>query len=350
MALASYVPLYSLPPAQAFGARSWPPAITNLLTQQIDEPLKEAQLRIEMPQLTRIENSVSLAVRAQYEENPYPRWTRFPSCVAANTAEGWLHTLFPSLRLQAGTYRERCDILIAGCGTGYHSIEAAKRYCNSDVLGVDLSRASLAYAVRKTREIGLPNVQYGQADLLHIEAIGRTFDVIEAGGVLHHLEDPFGGWRALAAVLRPGGFMYVGLYSASGRRDVTAIRDLIDRCGYGETAEQIRRFRQDLIAGADTNDFSDILRVADFFSGSGCRDLLFHRQERPVTIPQIAEFLDETDLDFLGFVVDARVLRHFTDRFPGNDNVRDFAKWHLFERENPKVFAGQYHLWLQRRA
>ena len=41
---------------------------------------------------------------------------------------------------------------------------------------------------RKTRELGLKNVEYAQADILKLQSIDRSFDVIEAGGVLHHLQ------------------------------------------------------------------------------------------------------------------------------------------------------------------
>ena len=52
-------------------------------------------------------------------------------------------------------------ILIAGCGTGQHSIMTAKRYKNSNVTAIDLSIASIAYAKRKTDELGVTNIDYG---------------------------------------------------------------------------------------------------------------------------------------------------------------------------------------------
>ena len=74
-------------------------------------------------------------------------------------------------------------------------------------------------------------------------ADGQTFDVIEAGGVLHHLDDPFAGWRVLIELLRPGGFMYLGLYSALGRQHIVNVRQLIAERGYRSSPDDIRRFR-----------------------------------------------------------------------------------------------------------
>ena len=131
-------------------------------------------------------------------------------------------------------------ILIAGCGTGQQSIEVARQFPAATLLAVDLSTASLAYATRRARELGVTNVEHMQADILKLGTIGRTFDMIQAVGVLHHLGDPWAGWRTLLPLLRPGGVMLVGLYSERARRDVVAARTFIAERGYGSTPAEIR--------------------------------------------------------------------------------------------------------------
>jgi SAM-dependent methyltransferase len=44
--------------------------------------------------------------------------------------------------------KSQIDILIAGCGTGQHAIETAQRFAGANVLAIDLSLGSLAYARR----------------------------------------------------------------------------------------------------------------------------------------------------------------------------------------------------------
>ena len=85
------------------------------------------------------------------------------------------------------------------------------------MLAIDLSRASLAYATAKTRALGLETIAYAQADIMRLGAIEQRFDLIESVGVLHHLADPYAGWRVLLSLLRPGGFMRIGLYSEIAR-------------------------------------------------------------------------------------------------------------------------------------
>ena len=119
------------------------------------------------------------------------------------------------------------DVLIAGCGTGLSTIEFARHARAARVLAIDLSLASLSYAKRMAQSFGIANIEFGQADIMSLGSIGRQFDFIDASGVLHHLADPWEGWRVLLSLLRPGGDMQVGLYSELARRNVVAARALI---------------------------------------------------------------------------------------------------------------------------
>src|SRR4030095_8908217 len=125
-------------------------------------------------------------------------------------------------------------------------IETAQRFSGARVLAIDLSRTSLGYAISKTRALGLTNVDYAQADILKLGMLGRSFDLIEVGGVLHHMRDFAEGWRALLTVLRPGGVLHVGLSSALARADIRAARAFIAERGYGVSADDIRRCAQEL--------------------------------------------------------------------------------------------------------
>ncbi|MGZ5065690.1 MAG: ABC transporter substrate-binding protein, partial [Usitatibacter sp.] len=111
------------------------------------------------------------------------------------------------------------------------------------VLAVDLSLASLACAKRQTPPALAGVVEFAQADILALGSLGRTFDLINAGGVLHHMSDPMAGWRELIKLMQPDGFMQVGLYSELARSDVVAARAEIAQRGYRATPVDIRRCR-----------------------------------------------------------------------------------------------------------
>ena len=95
------------------------------------------------------------------------------------------------------------DILIAGCGTGRHSIGVAQQFARCENAGDRSQRRSLGYAKARTGALGVTNIDYAQADILQLGSIGRTFDMIQSAGVLHHLADPWAGWRVLLSLCVP---------------------------------------------------------------------------------------------------------------------------------------------------
>ncbi|HET7670718.1 MAG TPA: class I SAM-dependent methyltransferase [Burkholderiales bacterium] len=305
-------------------------APASLVKQQIEEPAEEARLRATIPSLGEPASAVSAKVRAQYEENPYPRWVRVPAQPAVSE----------------GPRR----ILIAGCGTGQHAIATARHRPNARVLAIDLSLASLAYAKRKSLELGVTNIEYRQADLLSLHSSPERFEQIEASGVLHHLEDPYEGWRVLAGLLAPGARMRIGLYSERGRRHVVRARELIAKEGFAPTPAGIRACRAAIRARAADELFARFLKSEDFYSMSGCRDLLFHVQEHRFALPQIADMLRRLGLEFAGFeFADAGIsAARYRERFPGDASMMKLENWDQLEAEYPDTFARMYQFWVRR--
>jgi hypothetical protein len=92
----------------------------------------------------------------------------------------------------------------------------------------------------------------------------------------------------------------------------------------------------------------NLLKVTDFYSTSSCRDLLFHVQEHQLTLPEIAAFLRENELNFLGFEAEPDVLNAYRQRYPNDPAAIDLAQWQAFEQENPDTFFGMYQFWVQK--
>ena len=302
--------------------------LASLARRQVLEPREERRLAATIPAMAGAQSRVSAAVQAQYEANPYPRWVRTPQHLAASPRADQVRA-----------------ILVAGCGTGQHAIATAQRFPDASVLAVDLSLASLAYAKRKTT---LSNIDYRQADILGLAAIEQRFDLIECSGVLHHLEDPFEGWRILAGLRKPGGLMRIGLYSETGRRSVVRARELIAAEGFTPDATGIRSCRAAIRARAGDELFASIVRNEDFYSMSGCRDLLFHVQEHRFTLPQIQAMLERLGLKVveLEFPDSGETLVRYRARFPGDPAALDLDNWHRLEQEFPDTFARMYQFWV----
>ncbi len=330
-AIAAYRRLAALPDAAALadGAVGAPDDPRQaVIRATLLEPLAERALAAELGAVAPVRGEVSSAVRAQYEEHPYPRWSRLGALRRGPLSEalrarvpGWRPTDWP----------ERPSALVAGCGTGNQPLQIALSHPEADVLGVDLSLASLGHAARKARELGAANLTLLHGDLLDVGRLGLRFDYIECGGVLHHLADPLAGWRALTEVLAPGGLMKIGLYSERARRLVVRARQVISAQGYGAEASEIRRFRRDLLAGGALAfaELQGLLNWSDFYTLGECRDLLFHVQEHRFTPASLAQAMDSLRLEFLGFR-------------PAPAAARSLAEWEEYEQDHPDAFVGMY--------
>lgn len=351
VAVAAYIPLFTLRGADRLLTSSYADSIEEVLRQQIREPMEEQKLRTSIPCLTSITGGVSEEVRAQYEQSPYPRWVKLP--IRDNQQQRFndeLRRMLPFGPFTPMASDSSPEVLVAGCGTGSHSIIAAQRFRGVRLLAVDLSLSSISYAKRKTQELCIENIEYAQADILKLGDITRTFDIIESVGVLHHLADPFAGWQTLLSRLRPGGFMNLGFYSELARRHVVKMREMIAIHGYASTPNDIRRFRQDLAAQGRTAELQWLCEMPDFYSTSECRDLLFHVQEHRLTLTQIESFLTEFGLHFIGFELDPRVVHRYRKHFADDQSGTDLRNWAQFEAENPDTFSGMYKFWVQKRA
>jgi SAM-dependent methyltransferase len=319
----------------------------SLIARQFDEPKAEAAIAASIPCLGEISDGVSQAVRAQYEENPYPRWQslhRLPS----RPLRQLLPEICPAL---AGVPPppERPRLLVAGCGTGRHALLAAQLYRPEEMVAVDLSRASLAYAIRKAQAFDIAGIDFYQADILDLPAHLAPFDVIESSGVLHHMADPLAGWRALTALLKPGGLMKLALYSEAARQHILAARELIAARGYSPTPDGIRRCRREIFARASEPAMAKLAAGRDFYSLSLCRDLIFHVQEHRFTLPQIGAACAELGLTFVGIEPqEPRQAESYRARFPEDPQLASLENWAAFEVDHPDCFAEMYHLWLRK--
>jgi Flp pilus assembly protein TadD/SAM-dependent methyltransferase len=314
------------------------PAFERMWRRLVEEPAIEA--RIEVPALSSVEDAVSREVQAQYEANPYPRWHRAPAAGAFPLAR-MLRALFPHIapaRLEAP---DAPAILIAGCGTGRHAAITAQLQPLGRVLALDLSGPSLAYAMRRAGELGLANLRFAQADILRLGALEERFDLIECSGVLHHMADPLTGWRVLLGLLKPGGFMKLGLYSQVGRRHVIAARE-------AAAGLEVRAARRRILELPAEHPARAVATLRDFYSASGARDLILHVQEHRFTLPQLARAMDTLGVEFLGFELEAEALKAYRARFPADPAGASLENWDAFEQAHPDTFASMYQFWIRR--
>jgi cyclopropane fatty-acyl-phospholipid synthase-like methyltransferase len=104
------------------------------------------------------------------------------------------------------------QVLDAGCGTGENTLLAAAR--GATAVGVDLSARAIAQARVKAAERGL-TARFETGDVLRLDDLGLTFEVIIDSGVFHVFDDEARARyvTSLASVLGPGGRCYLMCFS-----------------------------------------------------------------------------------------------------------------------------------------
>lgn len=146
------------------------------------------------------------AIRSTRESFGY-QWTRFSEMVV-DFRENFLQYISPvDERFFPGKLG-----LDLGCGFGRHIYNAAR--FGAEMVGVDISEAIESTRVNTQ---GMPNVHLVQADVYHLPFRPGVFDFAYSIGVLHHLPEPEKAFQRVVSLVRPGGSVFIWVYSNSRR-------------------------------------------------------------------------------------------------------------------------------------
>lgn len=257
-----------------------------------------------------IEESVTAQVRSLYERFPFPApyASDMPPAVDGLMSYTWVyyHTMHQYRPPQGRR------IVDAGCGTG----ETLRRYAlnnpGADLLGFDLSEASLRRAAAKVEAIPGVTVRLEHRDILRLEPPDRPYDLVSCTGVLHHLADPLKGLKNLAPWLAPDGIFSIYLYSAYARKEIEmaaqAIRML---CGPQEPLDRRLEVARRFFRALPPDHF--LLDLSRFdFSVDGwiekdehLADMYLHPREVLYSLDQVLDLLDAAGLELVRFYDEA---------------------------------------------
>jgi SAM-dependent methyltransferase len=132
-------------------------------------------------------------------------------------------------RFRAATgVTQRDRVLDIGCGTGLSTRDAARAATAGSALGIDLSAQMLEHARRISREEGLTNIGFEQADAQVHRFPAGGFDVAISKFGSMFFDDPVAAFGNVGHALRPGGRLVLMVWQA---RELnawsTTIRDAI---------------------------------------------------------------------------------------------------------------------------
>jgi len=164
-----------------------------------------------IPQLLLPLDSKTEQVRRFYEAAPFPGYSPredFASLRARGQRSDFARQLDAAIPARA-------TVLELGCGTGQMSLFLANG--ERRIVAADLARASLELAAAAAQKMGVRGVLFVETDLRRPGLQAEVFDVVCSLGVLHHTPDPAASFACLSRLVKPGGFVVVGLYNAFAR-------------------------------------------------------------------------------------------------------------------------------------
>jgi len=290
-------------------------------------------------------DQVTNKVRRQYEENPYPVWTKMQLHSKKLDVKSYLNNQLNWFDNNVDEIKKP-NILIAGCGTGRHAIQTANIVKESSVKAIDISSTSLAYAQIMTERFGIQNIKFKNQSILELK--NNSYDIIESHGVIHHMEDSEKALEVLANNLKKGGLLSLAIYNKMGRKEINFIRSFIKKNEIEPSDKNIVWIREHIKNSTPEKIRKRLILSKDFYSVSGCRDLFFNVQETQFNIRQIKQLIGKNNLRFMGFTGLSKT--HITNfkKLYSDTNLFDLDCWDDFQKNNKDFFGSMYQFWTQK--
>jgi ubiquinone/menaquinone biosynthesis C-methylase UbiE len=233
---------------------------------------------------------VATEVKSFYEETPFPNYDDFDNAKSLEIkAEKSIFAKMLNHQIP-----KDARVIEIGCGTGqltnYLSI------CGRKVIGTDITENSLKLARDFSEKNNLAS-EFVQMDLFNPSFPFESFDYVISNGVLHHTRDTREAFNSIARLVKPGGFILIGLYNTYGRL-FTNIRQFIFKLTGGRLKEKLDSHL------ADTT-LSEGKKKAWF------RDQYQHPHERKHTIGEVLKWFDEEGFEFMSGIPPVNVFDSF---------------------------------------
>jgi SAM-dependent methyltransferase len=193
------------------------------------------------------------------------------------------------------------DILIAGCGANQAAYFAFTNP-ESRVVGIDVSAASLAHEQYLKQKHDLGNLELHRLQLEETASLGRSFDLIVASGVIHHLPDPGAGLRGLGVALKPHGVISLMLYGYYPRVGVHMLQEVFRVLGLRQDAAGIALVNHTLDNVLPPKHHIVAYRDRDRGFDAALVDTYLHPRERAYTVPEVLQLVSDSGMKFQGWL------------------------------------------------
>jgi len=260
-----------------------------------------------------IATKIDKKVQNFYNKSPFPDY----ELVNFNDKEDLILAAYPFAKILDRSIPKDASIIDVGTGTGQLSaFLSLRRKC---VWGIDFSDKSLNKAKALKHKLKLDSLHLKKVDILDeksIEDIRMKFDYVLCLGVLHHTSNAYKAFKNISKLLKPNGYIAIGLYNKMGRTPLK-IRILLAKTIFKNNVKIKDRFIKMQIG-----DVQDKERARGWWN-----DQYLHPHETTHTIGEVlrwfkknhiryyqtvpsSKFFDQSDLKIAG------VWNNFNEKYP----------------------------------
>ena len=231
---------------------------------------------------------VTEKIKSFYEKTPFPNYDEFDNVgILLEKARKGLFAQLLDDQIPFGT-----RVLECGCGTG--QLTNFLSIANRTVIGTDLCLNSLRMAQEFKEKNDLRRAHFYQMNLFRPAFKPETFHLVISNGVLHHTSDPFSAFKSISKLVKPNGYILVGLYHKYGRL-VTDFR----RAAFNLTKDRLR-FLDPRITNKNSSQAKRNAWFADQYKNP---------HESKHTVGEVLQWLHHTNFTFINSIPKTRPFR-----------------------------------------
>lgn len=161
------------------------------------------------------------------------------------------------------------------------------------------------------------------------------------------MEKPFEGLKSLCKVLKPNGYLKLGLYSTIARSSIKKLRNDIEKLDLDFNKKNISKMREKIL-NSNNIKIKILSKSSDFYSTSSFRDLIFNKIEHTFNLIEIKNRILKQNLKFKGFDMFPKHIQQFKAFYPDYRSELNLKYWNDYEMNFPRTFDTMYNFWVSK--
>lgn len=176
------------------------------------------------------------------------------------------------------------------------------------------------------KKLNLKNLTLRKEDILNLD-LNEKFDYVICTGVLHHTSDPYMGFKNALRLLKPGGYIIIGLYNKLGRKVLEMQRFLL------HVLFSDNKTVRDAFLKPKIRYLGDKIRANAWYN-----DQFVHPHESTHTVAEVLEWFRKNNVEFINSAPPLGFFKDFS-----------LEKYKMFEKQKIKPrnsYIGTQFKWI----